>query len=242
MLDQATTPTATQASEPPPTPSLPQEEEDGKASSRFGKWRPFGGKKLGRSGSTDLTALAKLNIGAGAAAEENGKTSTDGSAPAAEEATSAISQSAEAEDTLLGVIRRLRNNYDVQTRQPHNSDEPLKIESAITPSLPAETPVLKPPKGTTIIVQEDKPDSGGVADLYRGTVGSVGDDRELVEKVAPAWLGEVLLLNNIPLKDTVKISFVLVPWKDELPVLPSESGRYVSFVHCFCLLMVVVTR
>jgi hypothetical protein len=29
--------------------------------------------------------------------------------------------------------------------------------------------------------------------MYRGTVGSLGKDANLVEKVAPPWLGELLL-------------------------------------------------
>ena len=65
--------------------------------------------------------------------------------------------------------------------------------TAITPSMPNETPVLKPPLSTTVIIQEDRPDSGGVADLYRGTVGSLHEDADLLERVVPTWLGDLLL-------------------------------------------------
>ena len=65
------------------------------------------------------------------------------------------------------------------------------VESLITPSLPNETPVLKPPPMTTVIIQEET--SGGSADLYRGTVGTVGEDALLIEQRAPMWLGDLLL-------------------------------------------------
>ena len=65
------------------------------------------------------------------------------------------------------------------------------VESLIAPSLPNETPVLKPPPLTTVIIQEET--SGGSADLYRGTVGTVGEDVDLIEERAPMWLGDLLL-------------------------------------------------
>ncbi|KAI5805002.1 hypothetical protein EDC01DRAFT_757670 [Geopyxis carbonaria] len=191
----------------PSTPTAEKEKEE-KDSSLFGKWRSFGTKKLGRSASTDMGSKPPLPT-------TDEKSSDQAVAEEPAEKPNPM------EDTLLGVVNKMRQMYGVHLRE--HPDEPLS--SGITPSLPNETPVLKPPHNTTIIVQEDKPDSGGVADLYRGTVGCVGQDVDLLETVAPAWLGDLLLQNRIPFKDTVKISFVLVPWKDELPVLPSESGR-----------------
>ncbi|TGZ83715.1 WD40 repeat-like protein [Ascodesmis nigricans] len=225
LVDQI--PSSTPASVPtvaeqPPTLSLPSEEEEAKSSSRFGKWRPFGSKKLGRSISTDLSKINTNSTTSGASSEES-KSTTDSTTALTNDAATAPPPS-EPDDTLLGVITHFRKKYDALARQPRNPDDLFKLESAITPSLPTETPVLKPPRGTEIIIQEDKPDSGGVVDLYCGTVSCVGKDRELVEKVAPAWLGDVLLLNSVPFKDTIKVSFVLVPWKDELPTLPSENG------------------
>jgi WD repeat-containing protein 48 len=85
------------------------------------------------------------------------------------------------EDNFYGVIQKIRQDYD------HDS------QTAITPSQPNETPVINPPLMTSIIIQEDAPESGGLADLYRGTVGSVGKDADEIEKVAPMWLGDLLL-------------------------------------------------
>lgn len=179
-----------------------EKEKEEKDSSLFGKWRSFGTKKY-RSISVDMNG-AKTPVPA--ADEKSSEEITDKPDPL--------------EEMLGGVVKRIRTRYD--THYQETPEEP--IISIINPSLPLETPVLKPPANTEIIVQEDKPDFGGVADLYRGTVGSVGQDASLLESVAPAWLGELILLNHIPVKDTIKVSFVMVPWQDELPVLPSESG------------------
>ena len=82
----------------------------------------------------------------------------------------------------------MRYGYEDQVHQGAQS-----LTTAINASLPSETPVLKPPLATTILIQEDNPDSGGVADLFEGTVGNLGQQANTIEKVAPMWLGEVLL-------------------------------------------------
>jgi WD repeat-containing protein 48 len=93
------------------------------------------------------------------------------------------------EDSFLGSIQRIRQGYEDQL-----GAGATKLESQIAPSLPNDTPVLKPPPSTTILIQEDRPDAGGVADLFEGKVGSLGQQADLIEKAAPMWLAEVLLL------------------------------------------------
>jgi WD repeat-containing protein 48 len=92
------------------------------------------------------------------------------------------------EDNFFGSIQRIRHGYE-ETLGTGVTD----IVSAIAPSLPNDTPVLKPPAMTTILIQEDRPGSGGVADLFEGKVGTLALQADLIEKVAPMWLGEVLL-------------------------------------------------
>lgn len=124
------------------------------------------------------------------------------------------------EDNFLGLIQKIRLEYQEQLQQyPHRM-----IESGIRPSTPSEMPVLRPSPHTTIIIQEDHPDSGGVADLYRGTVGSSGLDADLIEKTAPMWLGDLLLRNSAPHKDSPKVSFVLHPYKNRLPSIANAEG------------------
>lgn len=128
----------------------------------------------------------------------------------AEESESSSNHEKEVDDSFFGVIQKIRNEYDKQTAE---SPDKL-VETRVTPSLASDTPVLKLPPGTKVIIQEET--SGGSANLYQGTVEHVGRDADIIEQKAPMWLGDVLLLNQIPMKDPVKISFVLNPM-DNLP-------------------------
>jgi WD repeat-containing protein 48 len=167
------TPVETHDEKTPLSPSEPDKEENGKDSgTRFGKkfrmGMSFGSKKLGRSAST---ATEKPVV-----VEEKSEGSE----------TSETNEK-EVEDSFHGIIQKIQIEYDKQILE----DPDHLVESLITPSLPNETPVLKPPPMTTVIIQEET--SGGSADLYRGTVGTVGEDANLIEQRAPMWLGDLLL-------------------------------------------------
>lgn len=141
------------------------------------------------------------------------------------------------EDNFYGSIQKIRQGYEEQL-----AAGATKLESQIAPSLPNDTPVLKPPASTTILIQEDRPEAGGVADLFEGKVGSLGQQADLIEKAAPMWLAEVLLRvshhyslitnhtllttnqqNSLPLKDIVKVSFILEPYQNALPSISSDG-------------------
>ncbi|KAI4687762.1 uncharacterized protein J4E88_003353 [Alternaria novae-zelandiae] len=124
------------------------------------------------------------------------------------------------EDNFFGALQRIRQGYEEQL-----AAGATKLDTQIAPSLPNETPVLKPPAMTTILIQEDRPDSGGVADLFEGKVGTLGTQADLIEKAAPMWLAEVLLRNQLPPKDIVKVSFVLEPFNNTLPSISSDGNN-----------------
>ncbi|KAF1956160.1 WD repeat protein-like protein [Byssothecium circinans] len=124
------------------------------------------------------------------------------------------------EDNFLGVISKIRQSYEEQLVAGAQT-----VETQIAPSLPNETPVLKPPASTTILIQEDRPDAGGVADLFEGKVGSLGQQADLIEKCAPVWLADVLLRNQIPIKDIVKVSFILEPYQNQLPSISHDGNN-----------------
>lgn len=105
------------------------------------------------------------------------------------------------EENFLGVVQRIRQNYEEQIQAGAQT-----LTTQISPSLPNETPVLKPPLATTILIQEDRPDSGGVADLFEGKVGSLGQQADLIEKVAPVWLADVLLRVSVRSKDVLTLT------------------------------------
>ncbi|KAI0518563.1 WD repeat-containing protein [Xylaria bambusicola] len=125
----------------------------------------------------------------------------------------------EIEDSFRGTIQKIRSDYDKQVLE--NPDQ--FVETKIAPSLPNETPVLLLPRGTKVFIHEET--SGGSADVYRGTVMTVGADADIIEAKAPMWLAEVLLTNTIPPKDPVKVSFILHPWQDSLPPIPAADGN-----------------
>ncbi|KAI0595788.1 WD domain-containing protein [Biscogniauxia sp. FL1348] len=161
----------------------------------------FGSRKIGRSASSATTEKPTV-------VEEK---------PEENKSESSSNHEKEVDDSFRGVIQKIHNVYEKQfTESP---DKP--IETKITPSLPIDTPMLRLPSGTKVIIQEEA--SGGSADLYRGTVTTVGADIDIIEEKAPMWLGEVLLLNSIPPKDPVKVSFVLHPWQDSLPSLAAAA-------------------
>ncbi|KAM0256513.1 hypothetical protein ACHAQJ_004924 [Trichoderma viride] len=135
----------------------------------------------------------------------------------AEESESSSNHEKEVDDSFFGVIQKIRNEYDKQTIE---SPDKL-VETRVTPSLPSDTPVLKLPLGTKVIIQEET--SGGSANLYQGTVEHLGRDADIIEQKAPMWLGDVLLQNQIPIKDPVKISFVLNPM-DSLPPIATDGN------------------
>lgn len=93
------------------------------------------------------------------------------------------------EDNFFGVVQKIRNEY-VEQQQDNAA---YILSTSMCPSSPTETPLLQLPPSTTVIIQEDRPDSGGVEDLYRGTVGSLGQDADQIERTGPMWLGDLLL-------------------------------------------------
>jgi WD repeat-containing protein 48 len=161
----------------------------------------FGSKKLGRSTSSSQPEKPVV-------VEEK-----------AEESEASSNHEKEVDDSFYGVLQKIRNEYEKQV-----AEEPSKmVETKITPSLPNDTPTLKLPSATKVILQEET--SGGSAELYRGTVETVGADADLIEQKAPMWLGDLLLTNTMPPKDPVKVSFILHPWQDTLPPLAVTDGN-----------------
>lgn len=214
--DAPTTPTAGDAKD---TPS-----KEGLFGKKFRMNMSFsaGMKKIGRISTNDRDKAA--------AAEEKEEAESDSR-------SSETSNSRVVDDNMLGYVQKIRFGYDdslqaqILSQQAHENGLPvarksIDLPTAITPSMPAETPVLKPPLNTTILIQEDRPEAGGVADLFEGTVGALGEMCDLVERAAPTWLADVLFRNQIPHKDVVKISFVLEPVVGSgLPGIASDGNN-----------------
>ena len=160
---------------PDTAPSSPMDEKDEKKKgSLFGKkfQMPFPTMKLGRINSESKPVAVPQ--------EEKSEDASDKSSEKGERIH---------EDNFFGVVQRIRRDYDEQLQS--NPDQPLI--TGVTPSLPEETPMLRQPLHTLVLVQEDNPEAGGVVDLYGGAIGTLGADADIIEKIAPAWLGDLLL-------------------------------------------------
>ncbi|KAK4494716.1 hypothetical protein PRZ48_014072 [Zasmidium cellare] len=221
----ATTPNEGQEPQTPSNENAPKEGttpgKEGLFGKKFRMNMSFSGmKKMGRTQTNDKPAIV----------EEKGENESDSR-------SSRTSTSRIVDENLLGTVQKIRFAYEdslqqqIQNQQAHENGLPvpastIEIPTAITPSLPSDTPVLKPPPNTTILIQEDRPEAGGVADLFEGTVGALGENTDIVEKTAPMWLGEVLLRNQLPVKDIVKISFILEPAPGSgLPSIASDGNN-----------------
>lgn len=229
----------TETGKPPLTPGGEVPAEDGDAATALPGDTPskFGRKfKMGMSfNMKKLTRTSTIEASKPAAVEEAKETDTDSDAHSVK-----TSNSRTVDENFFGCVQKIRFAYeDDITAQIQRqaamaaaggalgAAKDLELPSQITPSLPSETPVLKPPLNTTILIQEERPDAGGVQDLWEGKVGKTGEATQvdLLESRSPMWLGDCLLRNQIPLKDVVKISFVLEPWKGELPSIAAEGNN-----------------
>lgn len=91
----------------------------------------------------------------------------------------------------------------------HLTATPLK------PPSPTEIPPLPAFSDPAIFVDEESRDAGAWAVIYRGAASSTGEDVGQLEMALPVWVLEFLLSGRAALKEQVKISFVLEPWKSE---------------------------
>lgn len=162
---------------PDTTPSSPVDEKDEKRKGLlFGK-----GKKFQMNFPTmKLSRISSETKPVAAPQEDKSEDASDKSSEREERTF---------EDKFFGVIQKIRHDYDEQLQT--NADQPLIV--GVTPSLPEETPVLRQPPHTLVLVQEDNPEAGGVVDLYGGAIGTLGADADVIEKIAPAWLGDLLI-------------------------------------------------
>jgi WD repeat-containing protein 48 len=166
----------------PKAPTTPSETDERAPSAEAdkGKETPglFGKKKFRMS-----FAGKRLNKPAPEAAkpaiEEKPKEESDSEAKVEEEIPYA--------GCFYGVVHQMRQEY----AKSDATNESLV--SGIYAGLPGEMPVLKPPASTTILIQEESHNSAGMTDLFEGRLSSIARQADVLEKVAPFWLGNLLL-------------------------------------------------
>jgi len=89
---------------------------------------------------------------------------------------------------FYGVVHQIRQGYAGNVEATNES-----LVSGIYAGIPGEMPVLKPPATTTILIQEESHNSAGMTDLFEGRLSSIARQADVLEKVAPFWLGNLLL-------------------------------------------------
>ncbi|KAF9115155.1 hypothetical protein BGX27_008746 [Mortierella sp. AM989] len=97
-------------------------------------------------------------------------------------------------------------NPSISVRPPH---------PPFTPPTHLDCPTVEIPPHIPVIISEQSREASSSVDLYRGNVGSLGQDYIPLVQVIPTWLLEVLLKNMIPVKESAKVSFVLRPHHDQ---------------------------
>ncbi|CAN6645893.1 hypothetical protein TRVA0_021S01332 [Trichomonascus vanleenenianus] len=174
------------------------------------------GKKKERSASNVGTAASSQSV------------STVGS-------TSTLNTNATSSTNVNGSANPNNNN---NTPPPPKEDKPEMTMQEVVQELEAaankqgtpayippsdqEAPPLNIPAHTKIMVSEMSPDSGGTMDLYRGTVGTVGEELVAFEKVAPEWIARLILRDELPAKDPHKVGFILHPYSETEPSIQSS--------------------
>lgn len=154
----------------PQSPAEPEKEEKKKGGSLFGKkFRMDFPKKLGRTSTDQKPPIQEEKI----------------------EETEAASVKEEKvyEANISGVIEKIRHEYEEFLAANPNRE----LVTAITPSTENETPRLDIPSRTSVFIQEETGDTAVASDLYRGSVGRIGQEIDQLEKSIPHWLGELLL-------------------------------------------------
>jgi WD repeat-containing protein 48 len=108
---------------------------------------------------------------------------------AEESEISSIKEERVYEPNLYGVVERIRHDYEeFLATNPYRD-----LETAVLPSAEDETPRLEIPPKVAVFIQEETGDTAVASDLYRGSVGRIGEDLERLKKSIPHWLGELLL-------------------------------------------------
>jgi WD repeat-containing protein 48 len=153
----------------------PDKEDRKRGGSLFGKkFRMEFPKKLGRTSSEVKPQIQEEKV------EESDKSSTK--------------EEKVFENNLSGFIERVRHEYD-----EHLSAHPgQELTPAFTPSPESETPVLNIPDRVAVLIQEETGETAVASDLYRGSVGSIREEIDKLEKSIPLWLADLLLKVSYP--------------------------------------------
>lgn len=132
---------------------------------------------------------------------------------AEESEISSIKEEKVYDPNLCGVVDRIRDDYEEFLAT--NPDR--ELETALLPSTEDETPRLDIPSRTAVFIQEETGDTAVASDLYRGSVGRIGEDLERLKKSIPHWLGELLLKVSQISTDILLFLLLMIGYRIKFP-------------------------
>ncbi|KAG0234464.1 hypothetical protein BGW41_001137 [Actinomortierella wolfii] len=137
------------------------------------------------------------------------KPGDDDSSSHTSESTGAVAHGAAVEpDGLMFDLHTPVANTVMPLRAPH---------PPFSPPTDFDCPLTAIPDHIPVILSEQSREASSSVDLYRGSVGGMATDYLNLAPLMPNWALEALLKNTIPMKEAVKVSFVLKPYKPALP-------------------------
>ncbi|EPY49683.1 WDR48 family WD repeat protein [Schizosaccharomyces cryophilus OY26] len=121
--------------------------------------------------------------------------------------------------TVSDLIERLHEQY--VNRKPEE-----KATTFLKQPFTELTPQLDLSDQVTVIISEESRDAGSSKDIFRCTIGNMENDADALEKIMPYWLGKLLLVDDVPSKNSPTVGFSIQPSPNsKLPSIVSETTR-----------------
>ncbi|WBW71922.1 WD repeat protein, WDR48 family Bun107-like [Schizosaccharomyces osmophilus] len=121
--------------------------------------------------------------------------------------------------TVSDLIESLHEQY--VNKKPDES-----INTSLKQPFTDFTPQLDLSKQITVIISEESREAGSSKDIFCSTIGNMENDADVLEKVMPYWLGKLLLMNDVPSKNSPTIGFSIQPNPNsKLPSIVNETTR-----------------
>ncbi|KAL9051792.1 MAG: hypothetical protein Q9162_005786 [Coniocarpon cinnabarinum] len=179
-------------------------------------------KDNGRSFGQRLKGTFAPKKGKGPSAEESvASQSETKSSDQGRSSTESIVPQDDTPSSVADLIKEVKTEYIKQ----RDRTDTARLMPLMTPALPTEAPILKPPANTVVHIHEYDTSSGRLGDLFSGSVGQLGVQADKLELATPYWLGTTLLKNTTPQQDVSKISFLLQPHDQLLANVTADNGK-----------------
>ncbi|KAF9975992.1 hypothetical protein BGZ73_000157 [Actinomortierella ambigua] len=173
------------------------------------------GVQSGNAGSRPTTPTSYAETASSAQGEVGGVSGGVGAGGRRDSGRDDDNQSYDTSDSASAANGGGGGGWWLEAQRPvGNTVMPLRApDPPFTPPTDFDCPTTTIPDHIPVILSEQSREASSSVDLYRGSVGGMKADFLNLVPLMPNWALEALLKNTIPAKDTVKVSFVLRPYK-----------------------------